>query len=124
MVQAEILNLLSVLSLNYPELEKIVVYGSGSGDSFDSFYEYTFTPDIKFKDIESNEDLDAILEEALECSSADFNDNGSRVEITVDLKNKQVTTEVWYYVHEENWEGKYNLIKNDDQTNNRPSTIN
>lgn len=132
MEEKEILGLLSVLSINYPEVETIKVEGAGSGDSFDSFYEFTFTPDDCFSvGLENNMDLETLLWEAVNQSTANFDNEGSRVEILINLKTKKITIDTWFYVESEEHDEQITIVGNDDDIidlidngDNEVSTIN
>lgn len=111
MKQEEILQLLSVLSINFPEVEMITVTGYGSGDSWDDFYEYDVEPtSARSEDIEKHADLQAILEEALEKSGVNCNNEGGRLTVIVNLKDKQVTLDWYANITEEVWDGGSELI--------------
>jgi hypothetical protein len=113
MTQKEILKQLENIQNTYPDIDKIEITYYGAGDSFDSFNEYIAKKDeLIIDDIDINHDIiSSILWEALDHSEADFNNEGSEGTITIDLKNKQVTCENFYFIIETVPGGITTLIK-------------
>lgn len=92
----------------YPEGKVIVVEGEGSGDSFDSFFSYNIDGEYKPR-LESNKDLEDLLWGAVDSTGCSFCNDGARVEITIDLVNETVNTELYWKIQEESHGGTYNL---------------
>lgn len=112
MTKEEIRQLLSVLSINYPDVKIITVNGYGSGDSWDDFHEYDVEPPSAYHyGIESHADLQAILEYALEISNVNVNDEGGRLAVEINLKEKTVTATTYYYSREETFDSEYELLE-------------
>lgn len=97
------------LELEYPHLSNIVISYEGSGDSFSDFYETICylpdnTADTNTKiDIEEGTPINELLWYCIQHSEADFNNDGSRGEITIDLKNKTIELQN-YSIHVEEYE--------------------
>lgn len=102
--------LLQELKLKYPDKKLIKVSYNGSGDSFDSMW-VTNDLDVKEEDIE---DIAWLL---IERSNADFNNEGSEGDISIDLETMQVELDNYYIYYERNLSDSlaYNLTEEEDE---------
>lgn len=93
------------LAERFPNVKRISVDYYGSGDSFDSFNDITF--DEKYPNFEINSDLlsesemQDLLWDAIERSDADFNNDGSRGYVHINLKDTTLEVENYYIVQSE-----------------------
>ena len=103
------------LAERFPDVKKISVQYYGSGDSFDSFDDITFeTKDgspyqhnnwnDNYALLNENE-MNGLLWDALERSGADFNNDGSRGYVHIDLEKITLEVENYYIVQSEEFGG-------------------
>lgn len=98
------------LAERFPDVRRISVEYYGSGDSFDSFYDLSFeTNDGKPMEYDWNERtklmnetaMNGLLWDALDRSEADFNNEGSRGYVHINLDNTTLEVENYYVVQTE-----------------------
>ena len=89
------------LKQKFPQLEIVTIEYHGSGDSFEEFWGIESTPKI---DINQN-DIEDLLWYAIEHSEADFNNDGSKGSITINLIEEQLTIDNYWLSIEENPSG-------------------
>ena len=98
------------LAERFPDVRRISVEYYGSGDSFDSFYDLSFeTNDGKPMEYDWNERtklmnetaMNELLWDAIERSEADFNNEGSRGYVHINLDNTTLEVENYYIVQTE-----------------------
>ena len=98
------------LALRFPNVKKISVDYYGAGDSFESFNDLNFeTKDDKpfhydWKDrngLLNETEMNGLLWDAIEKSDADFNNEGSRGYVHIDLENTTLEVENYYIVQSE-----------------------
>ena len=98
------------LAERFPDVRRISVEYYGSGDSFDSFYDLSFeTNDGKPMEYDWNERtklmnetaMNELLWDAIERSEADFNNEGSRGYVHINLDNTTLEVENYYVIQTE-----------------------
>ena len=97
------------LAERFPNVRRISVEYYGSGDSFDSFYDLTLekndgTYKTDFSWDERNkliDEMNGLLWDAIERSEADFNNEGSRGYVHINLDNTTLEVENYYIVQSE-----------------------
>ena len=100
------------LAERFPDVRRISVEYYGSGDSFDSFNDLTFekndgttsdySSDWKQRSELLNETaMNGLLWDAIERSEADFNNDGSRGYVHINLDNTTLEVENYYIVQSE-----------------------
>lgn len=98
------------LAERFPDVKKISVDYYGSGDSFDSFNDLTFERkdgkpfDYDWKErseLLNDSAMNDLLWDALDRSSADFNNDGSRGYVHIDLENTTLEVENYWIVQSE-----------------------
>jgi hypothetical protein len=97
---------LAILQGKYPNLSKFEISYQGSGDSFDSFDDYTaydkkgnvdLPLSSQLEKLFETDDFEAILWKIIDSSEADFNNDGSRGTITFDLEEDKIVIDNYYY---------------------------
>ncbi len=89
MEDKEILDKIDYLKNKYPSVTEIYINYYGSGDSFEG-YDASCTPHIEeFSDSE----VEDIMEEMIERADSNFNNDGSRGTIIINLADKSVNIE-------------------------------
>lgn len=108
--------ILKELKNEFPTVSKIEVDYEGSGDSFDDFYntkvEYTDNKELddeKIKDFVFSK-LDDPIWECIKNSGADFNNEGCRGTVTIDLDNLEIKCDCYGYYTETKFEGEYSYF--------------
>lgn len=81
------------LSKKYPGLDKIEIQYYGGGDSFDSMYSNTNGV--------NESDYEDLVWQLIEKTQADFNNDGSKGDILIDLKNKTANIKNYHIVQSE-----------------------
>lgn len=101
------------LASRFPDVKKISVDYYGSGDSFDSFHDLTFekkdgtTSDYSSLDWKERNELlnetamNELLWDALDRSGADFNNEGSRGYVHINLDETTLEVENYWIVQSE-----------------------
>jgi hypothetical protein len=101
------------LALRFPNVKKISVDYYGAGDSFESFNDLNFetkegevSPNLSFDYKErvsllNETEMNGLLWDAIEKSGADFNNDGSRGYVHIDLENTTLEVENYYIVQSE-----------------------
>ena len=100
------------LAERFPDVRRISVEYYGSGDSFDSFNDLTFekndgttsdySSDWRQRSELLNETaMNGLLWDAIERSDADFNNDGSRGYVHINLDNTTLEVENYYIVQSE-----------------------
>lgn len=80
----------------FPNVDTITISFTGSGDSFEEFYNFETKPETG-EEFDSEKIDDDFLFELLGKTDADFNNDGCRGEITIDIKNKKIEVTVDHY---------------------------
>lgn len=101
------------LAERFPDVRRISVEYYGAGDSFDSFYDLSFenkdgqaSPLLSFDYKErvalmNETEMNGLLWDAIERSDADFNNEGSRGYVHINLDNTTLEVENYYIVQTE-----------------------
>lgn len=89
------------LKIKFPEVKEIKIEYTGSGDSFDDFWNLITTPESNIE----QSDIEDLLWYAIENSDANFNNEGSEGEIIIDLDNEKMSIDNYWIIYDKQSSG-------------------